>query len=181
MARRDSVTARLELEGAIIPSLLDRLTQDDDEPRQRSGASAQPQRTFETDKARYIQSVNRDLEMLLNTRRTIVDVPERFEQLRDSVFTFGLPDVTGIAVNTPAGRERLKIALAEAIERHEPRLMNVRVHEIAEESTSVFGVRFSIEAVLCLSVGKIEVSFDTVLQPGTGAYEVRDADAGSLR
>jgi type VI secretion system protein ImpF len=180
MARRDSVMARMELEGAIIPSLLDRLTQDEDEPR-RSGPTSNPARTFETDKSRYIQSVNRDLEMLLNTRRTILDVPEQFEQLRDSVFTFGLPDVSGIAVNTPAGRERLKLALAEAIERHEPRLMNVRVREAAEADDSVFGVRFSIEAVLCLSVGKIDVSFDTVLQPGTGSYEVLDADAGSLR
>src|SRR3569833_4772654 len=116
MARRDSVMARMELEGAIIPSLLDRLTQDEDEPLRKSGPVSNSARTFETDKSRYIQSVNRDLEMLLNTRRTIVDVPERFEQLRDSVFTFGLPDVTGIAVNTPAGRARLKVALAEAIE-----------------------------------------------------------------
>jgi type VI secretion system protein ImpF len=180
MARRDTLTARMELEGAIIPSLLDRLTQDDDEPRRKSGGGSQPARTFETDKARYIQSVNRDLEMLLNTRRTIIDVPERFEQLRDSVFTFGLPDVSGIAVNTPAGRERLKLALADAIERHEPRLMNVRVHEATEEG-AVFQLRFSIEAVLCLSVGTIEVSFDTVLQPGSGVYEVLDTDAGSLR
>jgi type VI secretion system protein ImpF len=180
MARRDSLTARMELEGAIIPSLLDRLTQDEDEARRRPAVNAQSMRTFETDKARYIQSVNRDLEMLLNTRRTIIEVPERFEQLRDSVFTFGLPDVSGIAVNTPAGRERLKLALAEAIERHEPRLMNVRVHEVEEEGV-VFGVRFSIEAVLCLSVGTMEVSFDTVLQTSSGVYEVRDTDAGSLR
>ena len=180
MARRDSLTARMELEGAIIPSLLDRLTQDDDDARRRPAVSSQPMRTFETDKARYIQSVNRDLEMLLNTRRTIVDVPERFEQLRDSVFTFGLPDVSGIAVNTPAGRERLRVAITEAIERHEPRLMNVRVHETAEEGP-IFGVRFSIEAVLCLDVGTIEVSFDTVLQPSSGVYEVLDSDASSLR
>lgn len=180
MARRDSLTARMELEGAIIPSLLDRLTQDEDDSRRKPVASAQPMRTFEADKARYIQSVNRDLEMLLNTRRTIIEVPERYEHLRDSVFTFGLPDVSGIAVNTPTGRERLKLALADAIERHEPRLMNVRVHEVEEED-AVFGVRFSIEAVLCLSVGTIEVSFDTVLQSGSGVYEVLDTDAGSLR
>jgi type VI secretion system protein ImpF len=180
MARRDSITARMELESAIIPSLLDRLTQDEDEARRKPTASAPSMRTFESDKARYIQSVNRDLEMLLNTRRTIIEVPEPFEQLRDSVFTFGLPDVSGIAVNTPTGRERLKLALAETIERHEPRLLNVRVHEVPDQET-VFGVRFSIEAVLCLSVGTIEVSFDTVLQTSSGVYEVRDTDAGSLR
>jgi type VI secretion system protein ImpF len=170
----------MELEGAIIPSLLDRLTQDDEDVRRKPSNGSQPMRTFETDKARYIQSVNRDLEMLLNTRRTIVEVPERFEELRDSVFTFGLPDVSGVAVNTPAGRERLRSALAEAIERHEPRLMNVRVYETAEEGP-IFGVRFSIEAVLCLDVGTLEVNFDTVLQTGSGVYEVRDADADSRR
>lgn len=180
MARRDTLTARMELEGAIIPSLLDRLAQDEDETRRKPSGGSQPMRTFETDKARYIQSVNRDLEMLLNTRRTIVDVPERFEQLRDSVFTFGLPDVSGVAVNTPSGRERLRFALAEAIERHEPRLMNVRVHETSQDAP-IFGVRFSIEAVLCLDVGTIDVSFDTVLQTGSGTYEVTDADAGSAR
>lgn len=180
MARRDSLTARMELESAIIPSLLDRLTQDEGEARRKVAPPSQSMRTFESDKARYIQSVNRDLEMLLNTRRTIIDVPEGFEQLRDSVFTFGLPDASAVAVNTPAGRERLKAALAEAIERHEPRLMNVRVRETSSDDV-VFELRFSIEARLCLSVGTMDVSFDTVLQPGSGSYEVRDTDAGSLR
>src|ERR1700759_2846416 len=35
MARRDTLTARMELEGAIIPPLLDRLTQDEDETRRK--------------------------------------------------------------------------------------------------------------------------------------------------
>ncbi|HEY4307350.1 MAG TPA: type VI secretion system baseplate subunit TssE [Gemmatimonadaceae bacterium] len=180
MARRESLMGRMEVEGAIVPSLLDRLTQDEDDLQRRPTRLSQPTRSFETEKARYIQSVNRDLEMLLNSRRTIIDVPEEFEQLRDSVFTYGLPDVSGIAVNTPTGRERLKHSLAAAIERHEPRLMNVRVHEIAQEG-AVFELRFTIEAILCLDIGTIEVSFDTVMQPGSGTYQVVETDSGSLR
>ena len=48
-----------------------------------------------------LESVRRDLEDLLNTRRTPPDGIQDEELLRDCILNYGLPDLTGVQAITP--------------------------------------------------------------------------------
>src|SRR5262245_38814988 len=72
-------------------------------------------------------SLRRDIEWLLNTRRTIVAIPEAYSQVKNSVLAFGMPDVTSMRVESQQDERRLLAALEQAISVFEPRLVDVRV------------------------------------------------------
>jgi type VI secretion system protein ImpF len=165
--------ARTEIERTVRPSILDRLT--DSTP----GLAADPPITREESERRYRQSVERDVEALLNTRRTMIPAPEWCPELRRSVYDFGLVDTTGIPVGTKAGRDRLLSALQDAIERFEPRLARPRVRLIEAQQVRAPQIRFVVEAVLVMDPGREDVVFDTVLEIASGEYDVRGADASA--
>jgi type VI secretion system protein ImpF len=162
---------RTEIERTVRPSLLDRLS--DTEP----GFAADPPVTREESERRYRLGVERDVEALLNTRRTMVPAPEWCPELRKSVYDYGLIDTTGVPVGTKAGRDRLLSALQDAIERFEPRLAQPRVRLIDAQQLRAPQVRFVLEAVLVMDPGREDVVFDTVLEIASGEYDVRDNDA----
>lgn len=164
---------RTELERTVRPSLLDRLT--DSEP----GLAGDPTITREESERRYRKSVERDVEALLNTRRTMVPAPEWCPELRRSVYDYGLVDTTGIPVGTKAGRDRLLSALQDAIERFEPRLARPRVRLIDAQQVRAPQIRFVVEAVLVMDPGREDVLFDTVLEVASGEYDVSETDAPS--
>jgi len=165
--------ARTEIERTVRPSILDRLS--DTEP----GFAADPPITREESERRYRMSVQRDVEALLNTRRTMVPAPEWCPELRRSVYDFGLIDTTSIPVGTKAGRDRLLSALQDAIERFEPRLARPRVRLIDAQQVRAPQIRFVVEAVLVMDPGREDVVFDTVLEIASGEYDVHEADASA--
>jgi type VI secretion system protein ImpF len=158
---------RTELERSVLPSLLDRLT--DEAPNR----PADPAPTFEASARAFRESVQRDVEWLLNTRRTMVQIPDRQPLLRESVFTYGLEDTTGLAVNTQEGRKQLQQMLQDALRRFEPRLadMRVRLVDVAAASGTPM-VRFTVEATLRMDPSPERVVFDTVLEIASGVYDV---------
>jgi len=165
--------ARTEIERTVRPSILDRLT--DPEP----GLAADAPITREESERRYRLAVERDVEALLNTRRTMIPAPEWCPELRHSVYDFGLIDTTGVAVGTKAGKERLLSALQDAIERFEPRLARPRVRLLDAQQIRAPQMRFVVEAVLMMDPGREDVVFDTVLEIASGEYDVRGADASA--
>jgi type VI secretion system protein ImpF len=162
--------ARTEIERTVRPSLLDRLT--DSEP----GIAADPPITREESERRYRLGVQRDVEALLNTRRTMIPAPDWCPELRDSVYDFGLIDTTSIPVGTKAGRDRLLSALQDAIARFEPRLAQTRVRLLDAQQLRAPQLRFVVEAVLVMDPGREDVVFDTVLEVASGEYDVRETD-----
>lgn len=164
---------RTEIERTVRPSLLDRLT--DPEP----GLAADPPVTREESERRYRRSVERDVEALLNTRRTMYRAPEWCPELRRSVYDYGLLDTTGMPVGTKQGRDRLLTALQDAIERFEPRLAQPRVRLIDAQQVRAPQIRFVLEAALIMDPGREDVVFDTVLEVASGEYDVHDADGPS--
>ena len=160
--------ARTELDRAVRPSLWDRLT--DEEPR----VSADRAITREESAQAFRRGVQRDVEALLNTRRTIVGVTPDLSELRRSVHEYGLPDTTGTAVGTAEGRQRLTDDIRDALQRFEPRLMNVRVHLTESSQLRTPQVRFTIEATLKMDPSPEQVFFDTVLEISSGTYDVDD-------
>ena len=161
--------ARTEIERTVQPSLVDRLT--DLEP----GVAADGPTTREESARLFRLSVERDVEWLLNTRRTMHPAPEQCDELRHSVHEYGLPDTTGLAIATKAGRERILNALRETIERYEPRLAKPRIRLVDASQVRAPQMRFVIEATLVMDPSPEQVVFDTVLEIASGQYAVADA------
>ena len=165
--------ARTEIEHVVTPSLLDRLT--DEAPR--IGMDA-PMTRAESERA-YRRCVERDVEDLLNTRRTMFPAPDALAELRHSVYDYGMIDTTGIPVGTPGGRETLLAALRDAIVRFEPRLAETRVRLLEADQGRAPQLRFVVEAVLLMDRERQQVVFDTVLEVASGEYDVHDSDAAA--
>jgi type VI secretion system protein ImpF len=164
--------ARTELERSVQPSLLDRLT--DLAP----DVPADPPVRAPVSARAFRDAVQRDVEWLLNTRRTIVAVPPTCPEVRRSVHEFGLPDTTGLPVSTREGRERLLEMLQDTLDRFEPRLgaPRVRIVEV-DGGGGLPSVRFTVEALLRMDPSPELVVFDTVLEIARGEFDVRDSDA----
>lgn len=150
----------------LMPSILDRLI----DPESAGTAARQG---FRLDQ--MIQAVQRDVEDLLNTRRTLGPVPEGMNQVGRSVLAFGLPELTGFDVLSPKTRQDVGRMIEWTIGCFEPRLKDVHASVIysgAENQTRT--IHFRIEARLCVDPAP-EVAFDTVLQLTTGHYSVQAA------
>ena len=147
------------------PSLLDKLLGSEADEPQR-GTS--PRWSIEQIK----DSVARDIEVLLNARPGF-DVAELgdFPQVRRSLMTFGLIDITAMNVASDRDRARIVESIRRALADHEPRLAQVEVR-VRDNAMVGVGLCFSIRAKLVLNPAAEPVSFDATLQPGTNRYAV---------
>lgn len=165
--------ARTEIEHIVVPSLLDRLT--DEAPK----VTADPPISRAESERLFRRSVERDVEVLLNTRRTMFPAPDGLPELRHSVYDYGLLDTTGIPVGTKSGRDRLLTALRDAIQRFEPRMAETRVRLVDADQVRNPQMRFVIEAVLLMDREREPVVFDTVLEVASGEYDVHETGGTS--
>ena len=157
--------ARKSHERSIRPSLLDRLI--DDEPGNRGEA---PDRRAQSLKE-LKDSVRRDLEWLLNSRRPPAEPAPSAKELWRSVYCYGLPDTTGMAMSSAEDRGRMARMVTTAVAAFEPRLLNVTVNmEPAAAGNRI--LHFQIEALLRMEPAPARVFFDTKLELSSGEYEV---------
>jgi type VI secretion system protein ImpF len=159
--------ARTDHEIRLTPSILDRLL--DFEPQM----SKEPPRSQAQSLADLKKSVKRDLEWLLNTRHTPIEIPETLEELNESMAVYGLPDLTALSVKNPNEQNRLAKSIETALRVFEPRFINVKVSLEPIDSTDR-QLRFHIEAHLDIEPVPEPVSFDTVLQVGSGEFAVNE-------
>lgn len=151
----------------VQASILDRLL--DDAPDE-----LQDRTTGRYDVRALKQSVARDLEALLNTRKGDVDtLLAKFPLARRSVIGFGVSDLTSISLLNPDDRARLREELRSAIAHYEPRLSRVRVELEAPRETERM-LRFRVDAVLSYHPSRPPVTFDATLQLSSKVYRVRD-------
>jgi type VI secretion system protein ImpF len=160
--------ARTELELTVTQTVLDRLI--DREPEAQADAPMTRAQSVRALKA----ALRRDLEWLLNSRRTPEAADDSLPELSRSLFNFGLPDVTSMSVDSPRDRNRLLRAIEKIIETFEPRLDGVRVMAV-ESSTGIANrqVRFQVEGLLKMDPAPELISFDTVLSLTSGEYQVQ--------
>ena len=151
-------------------SILDRLLarEGDLAPEAQVGAAA--------GLARLKASVKRDLDWLLNCKQALPlsDVPAESSELARSVLTYGLPDFTTATLNNPRDQSRIRQAVEDAIRTFEPRLSDVRVHIEPARDTDR-SLRFRIEAKLRADPSPIPITFDSVLQLGSMAFQVNES------
>jgi type VI secretion system protein ImpF len=120
-------------------------------------------------------AVRRDLEDLLNTRQSHSAELEEFEELRNSIMAYGVPDLPSIQVVTPQDREKMARLLEAIIARFEPRLRNIQVILLKSNEEKSRRLRFRIDATLSMDPAP-PVAFDTLLELGTGHYSVQSTE-----
>ncbi len=158
---------RFDYDIRITPSVLDRLL--DDEPGASQEAPASRQKTLRQLK----DAVKRDLEWLLNTRQLVGGIPPELPETCNSLAAYGLPDFTNINAKSQKDQVAMRRTIEMAISLGEPRLEDVVV-TITEMKRTDLVLRFHIAAKLRVEPAPEPVTFDTVLQMGSGQYEVKE-------
>jgi len=152
----------------LRPSLLDRLMLSPDAPLARVDS----QRLSE-----LLESLRRDLENLLNTRRCVLTWPVEHTDLDRSVVNYGIRDFTGVELGSPSAKEQLRQVIERAIEQHETRLSNVRVVLIENAHHADRTLRFQIEARLVVEpFDRQPLTFQSSLEPVTSKCQVSHLD-----
>lgn len=152
---------------AVQQSLLDRLIDLDPEHQ------VEPHLTRSESLRRLRASVRRDIEWLLNTVR-VNEAPAGLAELKKSLYTYGIPDLAGMSLESPQDSNRLLRGLERAIAQFEPRLSNVRVSAPEVLSRKRMYIEFHIDALLLIDPLPERLSFDTVFEVARGAYKVKD-------
>jgi type VI secretion system protein ImpF len=155
------------LQRALMPSLIDRLNDDD------PGTQVEVDRGLSFEE--YKRGLVRDLSELFNTRRSPPWLDGDYPQLERSLLAYGLPDLTNFNPRNPEDRQNLVRAMERAVRQFEPRLARARIELIAAEGDEAGrDLRFRLDAILRLHPRPVAVSFDTVLQSVTNQFDVRE-------
>lgn len=152
-----------EPEIGLKPSIIDRLL----DPESR-GTAARVGYSVE----QMVAKVRRDLEDLLNTRRTLRPLPPGMERVTNSVLGYGLPDLVSMNALTPEQRAEIGAVLESTVTHFEPRLRHIRATLV--ESDNVQHIRFHLEARLAVDPAP-DVAFDTILELTTGQHQVKES------
>ena len=154
--------ARAEANQPLIPSVLDRLLDDD------PGTATELERSRNQVIRELKQSVRRDLENLLNTRWRCAGWPEDLDQLELSLVNYGIPDITGADLAGSRDRERFCRILERVISHFELRFKRVVVEMLDNTDPTDRTLRFRIDALLHAEPAPEPVVFDSALEPSTG-------------
>ena len=165
--------ARWEPEQTVTQSVLERLI--DREP----GAASEAAPTRAQSVRLLRASVRRDLEWLLNTRRTPAAADEAYPEVAKSVYNYGLPDLNALNWESSRDRTRLARAVQESLNIFEPRLRGIQVVPLEPVAGAPHVMRFQIEGLLEMDPAPEHIVFDTTLQLSSGEYQVKgDSSAG---
>ena len=151
-------------------SILDRLIDD------------APDRDFDpptsvTDQTRQMrESIRRDLESLLNTRRCPSAPPSELTELKDALVSYGVDGMVSANLVT----DEAKLSLARMIERRismfETRLSDVRVTILKSRTMTERALRMRIQASFRLHEGMPPISFESTIDPSTQRFLVEAAN-----
>jgi type VI secretion system protein ImpF len=146
-------------------ALFDRLLQ---------GDSIETDRNVDRAMRELRESVRRDLEILFNTRPRHLPVDPQLDELKQSIITFGLAELQGKHLSTPAQQKQFEIYLQTIIRRFEPRFRDLVVTLTPSSDSLDRIMRFTIQAVLETDGVSEALIYDTVIDPVTGALKIRE-------
>jgi type VI secretion system protein ImpF len=151
----------------LVPSLLDRLLDDD------------PAVSHETARSRHQvlrdlkQSVRRDLENLLNTRHSFLSWAPALGELNQSLLNYGLADFTSANLAAAGEREAFCRTLQGILRRCEPRFKSVTVRLLSNAAPLDRTLRFRIDAMLRVEPAPEPIVFDSMLEPASATFSVK--------
>jgi type VI secretion system protein ImpF len=156
-----------DVERTAQQSLLDRLI--DRDPM----SATEPRMTYAQSVSEFKQAVRRDVEWLLNTRRTPEPATDSMAELQKSLHDYGLPDITSLSADAPEVRMQLARRIEEAITLFEPRLADVKITVTDTGEGGTRQLRFLIEGMLRMEPNPEQVAFDTILDTTNCNFEVK--------
>ena len=164
--------AQVDPDTPLLPSVLDRLLDDApdrsvDPPVSRGQALAELRR-----------AVGRDLENLLNTRQRCKAPPADLKELDRSLVNYGIPDFTGADMATVEKRDAFRAQVERLIRRLEPRFVEVTVRMLDNIDPEDRTLRFRIEALMYADPAPEPIVLDSVLEPVSRNFSVRDRGHG---
>ena len=164
--------ARIKTDQPVLPSLLDRLI-DDDPDNHKVTAKA-----YGAVLADIKSSIRRDLECLLNTRLYRGQLPEKLSELDVSIVNYGLPDFSVIQLESDDGKEEFRSQVKSIIEKFEPRFSHVMVdlEQIGEEYERTLYMKIS--AVLMIEPDPVPLLFDSRVKTMDKAVHLREINHG---
>jgi type VI secretion system protein ImpF len=161
--------AKPQLKQAVVASLLDRLI--DHEPTRRVESKRSRGQLLST----LCQSVRRDLENLLNTRRRCLSWPAEWKALNKSLVDYGVADFMGSELETEAAQQIFCTQLTQIIQRYEPRFKELKVMLLKpEEDQPSRTLRLRIEGLLFAEPLPEPIILDSILEPETRTFTVLD-------
>ncbi len=116
-------------------------------------------------------SIKRDVEALLNSRRPPIAELHRYPRAAASVINYGLPDINSFS-ESAHDKNALLSGIVQTLRRYEPRIQNVRVFVHPSDSINR-SLRFHIEGKMVFDTTVENIEFDTVLELTRGEYEVK--------
>lgn len=152
----------------LQPSVLDRLLD-----AGSAGTAAAPGYSIRQMEA----AVLRDLNDLLNSVCPHRVFPPEYPETRDSIVTYGMPDLVSAEATSPQQRALIGKVIKATIERFEPRLRTVRVSLLTPEPDARMAIRFRIDARLAADPAP-DVAFESVLDLTTGKCDVKPQVSG---
>ncbi len=150
----------------ITLSVLDRLIDND------PAAPADPPAGRSQSLRQLKAALRRDLEWLLNTRRTPIEIDDPDRELYRSVFNYGLPDISNLGMHSNEDQNRLLWMMESTLAAFEPRLLAPQI-TLEPPNASSRVLRFRVEGMLNMDPAPERVSFDTVLELVSREYEVK--------
>ena len=162
--------ARPKVTQALTPSILDRLL-DFDPSRKVEAAISRNQVIKE-----LRESVRRDLEFLLNTRKRCVEDISQWDELEYTVLNYGIPDATGVNIGAEDAREEFAKIIEKTVIKYEPRFKSVTITVMNDANSIDRTFRFRIDALLKVEPAVKPVVFDSSLEPVTRSFNVRDVE-----
>lgn len=122
-------------------------------------------------------AVRRDLEWLLNTRRSLDEEIASLEEVQTSHLGFGLPDLSVYSRSSARDSRTLRNLIRDAVIRFEPRLeaSSVRVDFVENDDIDDFAMRFRIRGMLQVDPISEPVTFDTAVDPSNGTMSIEEA------
>jgi len=147
-------------ETPIVSSVLDRLIQVERHPT-----------TYAASVRALKESIRRDMEDLLNTRRSSAQVFAGYPLARASVVNYGLDDLSAFKLASGDGGMQAQRAVERCLAEYEPRLRDVHVEILRSEATSR-EIRLHIKATIPIEPNAETVTFDSMLDLASGLYLV---------
>ncbi|WP_022665665.1 type VI secretion system baseplate subunit TssE [Desulfospira joergensenii] len=146
-------------------SILDRLLDDDPKTIQ------EPSLYRVLSEKQILDNVIRDIENLLNTRCSPIDIPAPFKNLKRSLIRYGISDFSVENPGTSTVRQKLCKEIETAISVFEPRLKKpvVRIERENHDKRKLF---FRISGILVMEPLSEPVSFDTFFDLNRGRYVI---------
>ncbi|GAB1257989.1 type VI secretion system baseplate subunit TssE [Aurantivibrio plasticivorans] len=164
--------ARVRTDQPVLPSLLDRLI--DDEPDR----TLEPVKPYSHLLRDIKDNIRRDLENLLNTRVVKQINVKEFPELEKSLMGYGVADFSHVQFEVEEERQRFAWVVSEVIARFEPRFQRVSVEIEPHGEEFDRTLHLKISAVLMIEPDPVPLIFDSSMRSVDRRLRLRELRHG---